>query len=356
MLITAVCLGLAFWKVDVGGLMGALAAANYWYVVPALLCWLVGYVLRTVRWQVILAEAATCRFETLFGVLMIGFATNNLLPARLGEVARAFLLNRHTSVRKTYLLASIFLERMFDGLILAALLSGLSFVVELPGWGQQVEVFAGVAFLAVTLGVIALLTQRDLVERLLALLLRPFPDRLARWTSGAFGAFMLGLGTMRRRSVLLKTAVFTLVVWSLEWTAYFVLLAGFDTGLTTVERATACALLLAVVNLGIMLPAAPGYVGTFQLFATLALSVFAVNRETALAFAIVAHTSQYVLVTAIGLIFLNREDISLSALTLNREASVSVPEIDASADPNARPDADAGAVVAREPVASEARR
>lgn len=313
--VTLVFLGLAFNNVDHQGLVNALARADYLYVAPALACWLAGYLLRTARWRVILAEASTCRFVTLFGVLMIGFATNNLLPARLGEVARAFLLRRHTGVRKTYLLASIFLERLFDGLVLAALLTGLAFLIELPGWGRQVELLAGVVFLGVTVGVVALLARGDLVERLLALALRPFPDRLARWTSGAFGAFMLGLGTMRRHSVLLKTAALSLAVWALEWAAYFSLSAGFAFGLSASERAAACALLLAVVNLGIMLPAAPGYVGTFQFFATSALAVFGVGREAGLAFAIVAHLSQYILVTVIGVGFLSREKISLGTLT-----------------------------------------
>ena len=313
--VTVVCLALAFRKVEWQGLVDALARADYAYVAPALLCWLIGYGLRTARWRVILAEASTCRFATLFGVLMIGFATNNLLPARLGEVARAYLLRRYTGVRKTFLLASIFLERLFDGLVLAALLTGLAFLIELPGWGRQVELLAGTVFLGVTVGVIALLARRDLAERLLALVLRPFPDRLARWTSGAFGAFMLGLGTMRRRSVLLKTAALSVAVWTLEWSAYFAISAGFDFGLSIGERAAACALLLAVVNLGIMLPAAPGYVGTFQLFATSALAVFGVGPEAALAFAIIAHLSQYLLVTLIGVGFLSREKISLGALT-----------------------------------------
>ncbi len=325
-LVTVVFLVLAFRNVDGQGLLVALAHADYAYVVPALVCWLAGYGLRTARWRVILAEASTCRFRTLFGVLMIGFATNNLLPARLGEVARAYLLRRYTGVRKTYLLASIFLERLFDGLVLAALLTGLAFLVELPGWGRQVELLAGVVFLGVTVGVVALLARRDLAERLLALALRPFPDRLARWTTGAFGAFLLGLGTMRRPTVLCRTAIMSLVVWALEWSSYFILSGGFELGLSTAERAAACALLLAMVNLGIMLPSSPGYVGTFHFFAAQALGAFGVRPETALAVAIVAHASQWLLVTAIGVGFLGREHVSLRRLT---EDAAEEPEVEA---------------------------
>jgi glycosyltransferase 2 family protein len=342
--VTLVFLGLAFYRVDLRGVGEALARANYAYVLPALLCWLVGYVVRTARWRTILAEASTCSFPTLFGVLMIGFATNNLVPARLGEVARAYLLRRHTGIRKTYLLASVFLERLFDGLILVALLAGLSLMVDVGEPGRRVELLAGAIFLAVAVGVGVLLARRDLAERLLQLALRPFPDRLARWTSGAFGAFMLGLGTMRRRAVLARTALYSGLVWGLEWGSYFILSAGFDFGLSTAERAAACALLLAFVNLGIMLPAAPGYVGTFQFFAMSALAIFGVGGETALAFAIVAHAAQYALVTLIGLGFLGREGVSLAALTAARSE-------DGGADPDT-----VAATHAPDAVASEATR
>jgi glycosyltransferase 2 family protein len=312
--ITVACLVLAFYRIDLNALYGALAAASYWVVLPAALCTLLGYLSRTVRWRVILADAAACPLGTLFGVLMIGFATNNLLPARLGEFARAYLLRRRSGVRKTFLLASIFVERLFDGLVLVAVLSGLSLVADLPGWSREVELLAGAIFLSVGLGALALLTLGERVPSLLQAVTRPLPARLSVWTSGAAGAFLAGLSTIQRPSVLLKTAALSVVVWSLEWASYFTLSGGFELGLSDGQRAIACALLLAVVNLGIMLPSSPGYVGTFQVFAVAALTSFGVARETALAFAIVAHLSQYILVTAIGAAFFGREHISLRRL------------------------------------------
>ena len=314
-LITLVCLGLAFYRVDLAGLYGALATANYVLVVPALACWLLGYVVRTARWRDILAESARCRFAVLFGILMAGFATNNLLPARLGEFTRAYLLQRRVGVRKTFLLASIFLERVLDGLTLVALLAVLSLTIDLPGWGREVELLAAGLFLGIAAGVGLLLAQRDLAERLVLVLFRPLPARLSHWTTNAFRAFLLGLATMRRPRVLLRTAALSVAVWSLEWSSYYILSGAFPLGLDDATRATACALLLVLVNLGIMLPSSPGYVGTFQFFAVAALGVFDVEREIALALAIVAHVSQYLLVTLIGLAYFGREHVSLRSLS-----------------------------------------
>src|SRR6266540_1816027 len=309
-LVTILCLGLAFYRVDLRGLLDALAAGNYVLVAPAALCTLSGYLLRTARWRVILAEAVSCSFGTLFGILMVGFAANNLLPARLGELARAYLLRRRSGVRKSYLLASIFVERVFDGLVVVALLGGVSLVVDLPGWGREVEVLGGGLFVAVAIGVAAVMLHPELFERVVSWTLKPFPTRMAHWTAGAFGAFLTGLNTMRRPGVLARTVLLSIAVWSLEWSSYFIFSNAFQLGLSTGQLAAACGLLLAVVNLGIMLPSSPGYVGTFQFFAMAALSVFGVGPEVALALAILAHLTQYVLVTSIGLAFFGREHVS----------------------------------------------
>jgi glycosyltransferase 2 family protein len=110
-------------------------------------------------------------------VLMIGFATNNLLPARLGEFARAYLLRRRTGLRKTFVLSSIFLERVFDGLALVAVILVLSSVVDLPDWGQQVELLATALFVGVAAGIVILLYRADLATRLVAAVA---PSRSAR--------------------------------------------------------------------------------------------------------------------------------------------------------------------------------
>lgn len=312
--ITLLCLGLAFYRVDVNELIGALAGADYTLVAPAVVLWLIGYVARTLRWRTILAGSPVGSLFELFGVLMVGFATNNLLPARLGELARAYLLRRRTGLRKTFVLASIFLERVFDGLALVAVIAVLSTLVELPGWGREVEAGAAILFVGVAVCVTMLLYRHELAARVVAYVARPLPGRIGTFAVGAFGAFVHGLSSMRSPGVVAGTSLLSVVVWGIEWAAYVAVASAFNLGLSPVQLAAACAFMMVVVNLGIMLPAAPGYVGTFQFFAVSALAVWGVPREQALAVAIVAHLAQYVLVTGIGLAFFGREHVSLRAM------------------------------------------
>jgi uncharacterized protein (TIRG00374 family) len=315
-LLTLFFLGLSFYRVDLAELTTALQRANYALVIPAALLTLFGYVLRTVRWRAILTRAHSPGFRSLFAILMIGFATNNLLPARLGELARAYLLSRGTGHRKTLTLATILLERVFDGLVLITLLGVVSVLpaVTLPGWGQDVQRLSSLIFLAAGAGVLLLLTQERLAERVLRLLVRPLPQGLSSWAEAAFTAFVTGLAGLRRGRILIATLGLSVMIWMVEAMSYFTLINAFDLSLGAMGRVAASLLVLVIVNLGIMLPSAPGYVGTYQFFAMSALAVFGVPRESGLALGIVSHVMQYVLVTAIGVFYLSRLHLSLGRL------------------------------------------
>lgn len=309
--LTFVFLGLVLWKTDLKELGAAFRSANYVYVVPAALCTFGSYVLRTVRWRRILAPTKRIPFLDLFPVLMIGFMANNVLPARLGEVVRAYTLGRKENLSKSLSFATIMLERLLDGLTLVAFLALLSLAVPLPGWGVEIAYFASAVFFAAALGVIVLLLQESLAHRAIALALRPLPSRLAASIASKADAFILGLHALRRKRAVLVLLAFSAVIWSVETSSYSLVLSGFNLRLAPRETILAALMMLVVVNLGIMLPSAPGYVGTFQFFAILALGIFGVQHELALSIAIVAHGVQYVLVTGLGLVFFWHENLSL---------------------------------------------
>jgi uncharacterized protein (TIRG00374 family) len=315
--LTVVFLGLAFYRIDLSELLDALRSANYTLMAPAALCTLLGYVLRTARWQLILTQSVQIRFPTLFGILMIGFATNNLVPARLGELARAYLGRQRTGVRKTYFIATIFLERVFDGMVLILILFALSTRWKLPSWGQEVQLVSTLIFIGFAAAVALILARQQLAARLLHRISGNLPERIGFWLISAFEIFLMGLESMRKLQRVSMVAAISCTIWMLEGLSYYLLALGFELPLNAVDLVAAIALLLVMVNLGIMIPSAPGYVGTFQFFAVAALSVFDVPRETGLALAVVSHVMQYVLVTVIGLYFLGRENIQLGAMFRN---------------------------------------
>lgn len=310
-LLTAVFIFMLARNVSLAELMAAFRDADYRLVGPAALATFSGYLLRTIRWQRIVRPVAPLGFRVAFSVLMMGFAANNLLPARLGEFVRAYLLRRKIGVRKTYGMSTIILERVCDGLTLIILLGLVSFFMPLPVWGQEVQAVSSFVFLGAGLGMLLLLVREKLAVQLLNLVLRPLPQRASAAFLRATAAFISGLDALRSRRALTLVIALSVAVWLLEAFSYLLMTRAFGVWMPVPRQILAAAFLLVVVNLGIMLPSAPGYVGTFQFFAVMALGAFAVPKETALAVAISSHLVQYLMVTGIGLLFFARENLSL---------------------------------------------
>ncbi len=312
-LITVFFLWLAVRNVDIAAVRDALRHASYRYLLPAAAFCSTGYVLRTLRWQRILAPTKQVAFPRLFPVLMVGFTANNLLPARIGEFVRAFLLARRERVSPSFSLATIVLERVCDGLMLIALMAATLLLVPIPVNDPKialVESVAALIFGGATVVLILLLFFPRPILAVVRLCVRPLPARLAARITGLIDAFIVGLEALRSPLAIAKIAGLSVLIWACEAATFGSALLAFPLGLERGEWVAATAFLLVFVNLGIMIPSAPGYIGTYQLFATIALGAFAVPEAAGLALSFVVHALQYSIVTTIGLLCVWRLGLS----------------------------------------------
>lgn len=307
--ITGVFIALLLWKIPLHEVEIAFARANYVWVIPAVGCTLLSYILRTMRWKQILRPTGAWPFRTLISPLFIGFMANNLLPARIGEVVRAYALQRKTGLSKSLGLATILVERLCDGLTLVVALGLCALLFPLPSWGRDVGYAAGALFIVITVAIVIVLARQDLAFRILTRVLRPFPQRISAMAREKAASFVIGLRALQSGRDVVVIALWSLVIWAVETTSYFMILKSFHPVLRDGTPMLAALLMMATVNLGILIPSAPGYIGAFQFFAVLALSAFGVSSSVALAMAIVSHAGQWVTVTGIGLVFLLRESL-----------------------------------------------
>ena len=321
--VTLGLLALLAWKIDLQEFRVALANTNYAWVLPALLTTTASYLLRTVRWGRIVRPIRAMPFSTLLPVLFIGFMANNLLPARMGEVVRAYALGRKTGLSKTVGLATILLERLCDGLSLVVVLGAVALVYPLPPGLKQAGIAAGVLFIGASLAAVAILSRESLAIGLANTLIDRLPASIKARVAGKAEAFLVGLGAMRRGSDILAIAGWSALIWSVEVTTYLLVLQSVHPTLATGTPLMAALLMMVAVNLGTLIPSTPGYVGAFQFFGVLALSAFGVSTGEALAVSIVAHVVQWITVTGIGLFFAARESIGLRTLaTAEAESEV----------------------------------
>jgi uncharacterized membrane protein YbhN (UPF0104 family) len=151
-------------------------------------------------------------------------------------------------------------------------------------------------------------------------LLRPVPFGIGRRLLPRLESFVVGLRVLRSGRAIAELALWSVVVWTIETSTYFFVLKSVHPMLRVGTPAIAALLLMVTVNLGILVPSAPGYVGAFQAFGVLALSAFGVPTSVALAITIIAHVEQWLVVTGTGLIFVARESVQLGSLTAESAA------------------------------------
>jgi uncharacterized protein (TIRG00374 family) len=313
--ITIAFVGVLLWRVNLSQMTAALATANYAWAAPIFLTTLASYTLRAARWRQILRPARSLALTIVFPVMLIGFMANNLLPARMGEVIRAYTLGRKTGLSKSMGLATILLERVFDGLTLVATLGLVALLFPLPDWGREVGYISAALFAGATVAALFVLAREDLALRLLAAALRPLPRRLAERAHGIAQSFIVGLDVLRRGRDVAVVTGWSAVIWSVETLSYYLAIRSVNPRLPLGSPLVAALLLMVMVNLGTLIPAAPGYVGTFQFFGILALSAFGIAQGVALAIVLIAYAVQWLTVTGIGLICVARESITLGSLT-----------------------------------------
>ncbi|MBI5305405.1 MAG: flippase-like domain-containing protein [Chloroflexi bacterium] len=312
--ITGVFLYLALGRVDWTKLGQSFASVNYGFAAFAVVAMLSSYVLRTVRWRQFLAPTQKIPVRRLFPVLIVGFSLNNLLPARPGEFARGYWLGKREGISKTLGIATVIVERVADGFTLigflvAALVLFERLGLDLPSIAEWIAVAMTLIFGIALGGMIFLLVRESLALRALRWFTRLLPARFAARIERMLGSFVLGLHSLKSSRDVLVIVLLSIAIWTLEAATYFFMLIAFGALPTYGRRAVAGVMTMAMINFGVMIPAAPGGVGPYEAAGIFALASFGVDETTAAGVALATHAIQFVLITGLGLLFIWREGL-----------------------------------------------
>jgi uncharacterized membrane protein YbhN (UPF0104 family) len=293
-------LWLALRKVDLHEVARALRSVNPTELLLALLTVGVFVTLVIVRWRYLLGQKEPVPFGPVFSAVMVGYFGNNVLPARAGELLRAHVLGRRTGLSRTFTFATIVVERLFDVATMLLFLLAVMFFFPLPAWTRQI-----------TLGACVLLGG----ERL-TLLRLPSLRRLFAPLSARVAPFRDGLQTVGSRRRLAVVALLSVLIWLTSTLMLWLTLRSFGIRIPLYG----VFFTFAVINLGLIIPSAPGFIGTYQVLCIGALGFFHVPESTAFAFSLVQHALWYVPMTLVGFVFFGRESLRLHHLSALQEA------------------------------------
>lgn len=320
--VSAVCVWVSMKDVRLDQVLAALKHANYLGFVAVMVLTILGFWVRAVRWRSFISSPRRLGTGSLFSATMVGFMANNVLPFRLGEFVRPYVLARREGMSKTTLLATIVVERVVDMLTLLGIL-GISLMVHpfsnATEGGRMVRAGAGIMLvlcLALTVFVVLLESRPALTERFIGWLTRPLPEALRGRVQRMVSHFLEGLGLFRDLPRLAAVFVMSFAMFGIYVLALSVGMRSFG----IVVPWYGGLVMLVITAVGIMVPAAPGYIGTLNLACIAGLALFGVGKELAVPFSWFYFVSQWLPITAVGLFYLNREGLSLASLGQAQES------------------------------------
>jgi len=316
LLLSAALLWLSLRSLDLREIAGALARANWVWFGPICLLTLLAFWIRAVRWGWILHGIKPIPVRRLFSATMIGFAANNLLPARLGELVRPWALGTSERISRSSAFATIIVERVVDMFCILLLFAVALSLHPFPKMVQE----AGLAALGMNVVLLAALMSIERspaqAERAAAWVARRAPARIAPKAASLLRNFSGGLGVFRSGPGLVWVTVYSVLMYAVTALGLLGCMWAFD---MTVPW-YAGIVMLVITAFGMMIAPTPGYLGAIQYACVLGLSLFGIDRAIGFSFSLYYHLTQFLPITVVGLVYLGRAGMSLGQVaTASRE-------------------------------------
>jgi len=306
---------LLFMKIDFNQLVMALKSVDYRFVMVAIVLTFISYFLRAVRWQYLLIDLKPIPLSSLFPPTVIGYMANNLLPARLGEFVRAYLLAQREKLETPAVFASLVIDRLFDGFTVLLMLVITLFTLKLPeGMGDAGAALrtGGVVTFLIYCGVVVFLflLKRQTTKTLsfLSIILKPFPRSFSDRLIPLLGSFIAGINLSFKGRDFIAVIILSIMIWTFALLPVDMILRGFGIDLPI----TASMFILVLLVFAVMVPASPGFIGTYHYACFKGLSVFDIDASTSVSLALVIHGIGFFPVILAGFYYLWRDRVPLT--------------------------------------------
>ena len=280
-------------------------------MVPVYLC---TYLMRGLRWQLMLRPAKPVRLGVATSIIFLGMLANNLLPARLGELVRAFALRSREQLPTAFGLASIVAERIFDGTAILLIFCATVLLTPFPESLDRTLASMGLvaaSALVVALAVVLVARIRpQLIEAVAGSVAGWLPRRVRELVEQLWHSALGAIAFLQADRTLLLFSLLSLAVWLIEGAVLWLGLLAL--GLEPDPHLAYFTLVL--IGFGVAVPSAPGYFGVFEACVVLAFAAFALSREVALSYALVVHGLHFAVIGVAGLISLQALGLSLRSL------------------------------------------
>lgn len=292
-----------FYKIDLKKVISTLLAFNLYTLIILLLIFIIGMLLRSMRWRLLIKQRTEVNLLLIFKALSIGYMLNNLLPAKMGELARMEYLKRNNGIGRSFLLGTIFIERLLD-VILVLVIFAFSIVFS----QTSRHIFLHNQWVIYTLaGAIIISVYVMLNTHLMGMIIHIIPVKFKNRFANIAKAFSEAFLFIKNRKLLIEVTSLSIAIWALTLLSSFFILLGLGVTLPVY----AYLFLVAAGVLGVVIPSTAGGIGVYHAISTAALLLFSVAPEKALAYAIISHAFDFFPNIILGSIILIQDRIKL---------------------------------------------
>lgn len=305
--IAAVFLYLAFRSVSLDELGDAFAKFNAWYLIPAVLISFLLQVFRAYRWQLELSPLEHVPLGRVWVVTSVAYMCINLIPARLGEFVRPWLMSKRSGVTFSNVVGNLVVEKTMDSVcIVFYILVGLLTTSNLPDWVRQgASVPATMAAVLVVLVILLWTKGEPFFDRWV---IRYLPERFGAGLKRFVRALLDGMQILPNARLVAGVFVVSLALWFLPILSSWIAILAFSFDVPF----NAALIVFIFIGFGTALPQGPGMIGLYQYACILALGLFGVEKADALAYGIVLNGIQLITLVLQGVVALPLAGVTLA--------------------------------------------
>ena len=295
--ISFVFLYFAFKDVDWSDFFKSLISINYIWLIPGFVSVIASFVIRAVRWKMLLDPLQKVAFKDTFPSTMIGYMGNNILPFRLGDLLRAYSFSKDTGRTKSSTIASLLLERILDLITtLGALGLILAYFPRFPAWAAKIGYATILLVILLVLFTFFMQLKSEYVVRFTTFLLTPMPDKWGIIVGKKIASFSDGLQIVSQYKKYFGLLLISVLHWPIYISTVWFTFQAFGYSYGIIEAFV----VLVFITFAVAIPSAPGYVGTFHGLVVASMALFGLAGDSARAFSVILHGVNYIPVTLVG--------------------------------------------------------
>lgn len=307
-LIVALLFYFLFRNIDTELFLKYLSLGSKPLIAAGVAVYLLAFFVRAARWKVLLRHIGNFKVPELAPVIVAGYAVNNVLPVRIGEIVRAAIAGKMFRISIPSAFASVFVERVFDGLTIALILSVTLFFYPFQDNMKILALAASLLFALLFVFALAAAFSSKPLE--FVMFIRSKAPEFSMPLFDFAEKFLKGAASLDSWQKIVATFVLSMCVWACELLVYLLIVKAFGVEIPFVG----CLVMLCAANLGMLAAPTPAGLGVFQGAIVFALESFNVPYEQRMAVAVILHAAQIVPTTVLGFIWLWVKNLKIGGI------------------------------------------